>query len=365
MKTCSKNEQKKETTEKAAAPKAMEGDKKKKKKKNKKKDSSTNQAEPAGKPSPAIEDQKEKKRPRDKAAGKSDEKVTAKRSKEKVVENGTGSDASKLAVVEANLAKTAAPTSDSASSNDLEKINSSTHHKEYLRYRRWIRNGKRFPTVLGSRLTTEEGRASLFVDCVKCGGNVDSIICKHEQSLTESRSSQVTYGFRSEKWLIEKHGEEKAKRIVGRKTNLGLLIPDPEEPEDNLYFCLIDIDLKNINELKRVTSLEAKGQVSAEMVKAFTDAGGVLDGSALKGDMSGKEGMNKAVSFMGSVGKAGQGLTGKATRKNGKTKGNTEKAEAKEVKAETPQSKAKTLITKVLKDANTCRPGFKLFAEGS
>ena len=92
---------------------------------------------------------------------------------------------------------------------------------------------------------------------------------------------------------------------MGRKVNLGLLIPDPEEPEDNLYFCLIDIDLKNINELKRVTSLEAKGQVSEEMIKAFTEAGGCLDSGALKGEMGNKEGMTKAITFMGSVGKVG------------------------------------------------------------
>ena len=375
-KKSSKKEDKKEKKEKASAAKTTEDEKKQKTKKTK--ESKTKLTE---EPCLKIEDQKdqEKKRGRGKDDGKSKEKVTSKRSKDKGDQNETGGhDASKLAVVEANLAKTAAPTSEeakgssssSSSSSTEDKINSSTHYTEYLRYRRWIRNGKRFPTVLGSRLTTEEGRASLFVDWVKCGSDVDSIICKHEQSLTESRSSQVKYGFRSERWLNEKYGEEKAKRIVGRKTNLGLLIPDPEEPEDNLYFCLIDIDLKNINELKRVTSLEAKGQVSAEMVKAFTEAGGVLDGSALKGDMSGKEGMSKAVSFMGAVGKTGQAQgTGKAARRNGKAnKGNSDSAPAKEVKAETPQSKAKTLITKVLKDANTCRLGlnmFKLFAEGS
>ena len=226
---------------------------------------------------------KEKKRGREED-GKKAKNVETKRSKDK---QGKKEPESKLEVAEAKLGKSAttpsssstttSPTSATASadSSSDDKINSSTHHKEYLRYRRWIRNGKRFPTVLGSRLTSEDGRAKLFVDWVKCGGDVDAIICKHEASLSESRQSQVKYGFRSERWLNEKYGEEKAKRIMGRKVNLGLLIPDPEEPEDNLYFCLIDIDLKNINELKRVTSLEAKGQVSEEMIKAFTEAGGV------------------------------------------------------------------------------------------
>ena len=308
---------------------------------------------------------KEKKRGREED-GKKAKNVETKRSKDK---QGKKEPESKLEVAEAKLGKSAttpssstttSPTSATASadSSSDDKINSSTHHKEYLRYRRWIRNGKRFPTVLGSRLTSEDGRAKLFVDWVKCGGDVDAIICKHEASLSESRQSQVKYGFRSERWLNEKYGEEKAKRIMGRKVNLGLLIPDPEEPEDNLYFCLIDIDLKNINELKRVTSLEAKGQVSEEMIKAFTEAGGCLDSGALKGEMGNKEGMTKAITFMGSVGKVGDAKSkGKNKRGKGASKDPDQPGEAKEVKAETPQAKARALITKVLKDANTCRLG--------
>ena len=186
---------------------------------------------------------------------------------------------------------------------------------------------------------------------------MDAIICKHEASLSESRKSQIKYGFRSEKWLNEKYGEEKAKRIMGRKVNLGLLIPDPEEPEDNLYFCLIDIDLKNINELKRVTSLEAKGQVSEEMIKAFTEAGGCLDSGSLKGEMGNKEGMAKAINFMGSGANVGDGKSKGKKKQSSKATKDTETENAKEVKAETPQAKAKALITKVLKDANTCRLG--------
>ena len=252
---------------------------------------------------------------------------------------------SKLEPAEAKLGKT------DGKESDKDLINSNTHHKEYLRYKRWIKNGKRFPVVLGSRLTTEEGRANLFVDYVKCGGNVDEIVARHEQSLTESQKSSVKYGFRSEKWLEDKYGCEKAKRIMAKKVSLGLTIADPEEPEDSLYFCLIDIDVKNINEFKKVTSLEAKGQISPEMLTAFTEAGGVLDPTKVKGGMSSQAGMTKALEFM----KQPSGSSGKAKNKKGRTAAKEPAGDKDQVKAETPQDKAKNLITKVLKDANTCR----------
>ena len=328
----SKKDSEKEKDEK----KTKEKDKSEKEKKRKEKEDEPKEKDGKTKKDSKGEEKKEKKEKKDKEK---------KRSKEAEEEGSS----SKLAKAESSMAEKVA--------SDDEKINSSTHHKEYLRYKRWITNGKRFPTVLGSRLTTEDGRAKLFVDWVKCGGDVDAIICKHEQSLTESQASQVKWGFRSEKWVIEKHGEEKGKRIIERKKTQGLYIADPEEPEDSLYFCLIDIDLKNINELKKVTSLEAKGQVSDEMLKAFTTAGGVLDPQAsLKGDLlGGKEGMSKAIAFMGS-----KATTGEAKGKGGKRKRGAANAEETptEVKVETPVTKAKTLITKVLKDANTCRWGF-------
>jgi hypothetical protein len=209
--------------------------------------------------------------------------------------------------------------------------------------------------VLGSRLTTEEGRNNLFVDYVKCGGNIDEIIARHEQSLTESQKSQVKYGFRSEKWLQDKYGDDKAKRIMAKKVSLGLTIADPEEPEDFLYFCLIDIDVKNINEFKKVTSLEAKGMISPEMLTAFTEAGGVMDPTKVKGDMSSQAGMTKALQFMNmpsSDGKSNNKSKSKKARGAKETTGDKD-----QVRAETPQDKAKSLITKVLKDANTCRQG--------
>jgi hypothetical protein len=162
----------------------------------------------------------------------------------------------------------------------------------------------------------------------------------------------VRYGFRSEKWIKDKHGDEKGQRILDKKKKHGLMIPDPEDADDSLYFCLVDIDLTNLNELKRVTSLEAKGAVSEEMLKAFTEAGGVLDPTKAKGDMSQHAGMSKALTFM----KMDAGKETKNVSRKGKgTTATAGSAESKEIKAETPQEKAKNMITKILKDANTCR----------
>ena len=345
----SKNETKKDT--KKDGKKESKKDKKDPKEKDEKKTKEKGKSEKEKKrkeDEPKVKDGKTKNDSKDEVKKEKKDKEKKDKEKKRSKEAEEEESSSKLAKAESTMAEKAA--------SDDEKINSNTHHKEYLRYKRWIRNGKRFPTVLGSRLTTEDGRAKLFVDWGKCGGDVDAIICKHEQSLTESQASQVKWGFRSEKWVTEKHGEEKGKRIIERKKTQGLYIADPEEPEDSLYFCLIDIDLKNINELKKVTSLEAKGQVSDEMLKAFTTAGGVLDPQAsLKGDLlGGKEGMSKAIAFMGS-----KATTGEAKGKGGKKrKAQTAEETPAEVKVETPVTKAKTLITKVLKDANTCRRGF-------
>ena len=149
--------------------------------------------------------------------------------------------------------------------------------------------------------------------------------------MTEATSSSVKFGFRSEKWIKDKHGEEKGQRILDKKKKQGLQIPDPEDPDDSLFFCLVDIDLKNLNELRRVTSLEAKGQVSEEMLKAFTEAGGVLDPTKAKGDMSQHAGMSKALTFMKV--EAGKETKNKSTRK-GKgttpTAGSTESKEGRD-----------------------------------
>ena len=150
--------------------------------------------------------------------------------------------------------------------------NSSTHHKEWLRYNRWLKNPKRFPAQLTSKLQSEGGRLTLFKDYLDAKGDAKAILAKHSQTLTESNASQVKYGFRGETWLRNAHGDTKAEKIMKRKQSMGLTIEDPEDPDDVLYFVLVNIDVKNVNELKRITSLEIAGTVDPDLLKAFTEA---------------------------------------------------------------------------------------------
>ena len=106
----------------------------------------------------------------------------------------------------------------------MTKINSSTHHTEYLRYKRWIGNKKRFPQALVGRIETEDGRANLFKDYIEAGGKVEEILLRHEQALIEQQKSKIRYGFRSEQWIKKTHGEEKAERVMKRKLEQGLCL---------------------------------------------------------------------------------------------------------------------------------------------
>ncbi|CAE7360777.1 unnamed protein product, partial [Symbiodinium pilosum] len=198
---------------------------------------------------------------------------------------------------------------------------------------------------------TAGGRLSLFQDWVACKGNNTAILARHQQTLTEAKNSKVKYGFRGEKYLIDTHGEKKAQKIIARKKQLGLTIEDPEDSDDLLYFVLINIDINNINELKRTTSLEIAGQVDQEILKAFTEEGGVLDPKAMKvGDLTKSAAMQSALNFAS------------MPSQNGKGKGKPKtKKEKNEVKAAQPLDKAKALMSQILKEANSCRDfAFKL-----
>ena len=62
----------------------------------------------------------------------------------------------------------------------------------------------------------------IFADFVKVGGNVQHLLLKYEAGLTESQSSNIQWGFRPEKWLEDRHGGKKAKKLIERKLSLGL-----------------------------------------------------------------------------------------------------------------------------------------------
>ncbi|CAK9092566.1 Uncharacterized protein SCF082_LOCUS43560 [Durusdinium trenchii] len=237
-------------------------------------------------------------------------------------------------------------------------INSSTHHKEWQAYKRWIKNKKRFPASLATRVQSEEGRNSLFKDYVENEGDTAKITAKHLQSLEEKSSNECRYGFRSEKWIHDQHGTDKGNKIIQRKKEQGLYVEDPECPGENLWFVLISLDVSNVQQFKKITSMEISGAASPEVLKAFTDQGGVLSGEGLKGATTSDGAMKKAVGFM-------QTACGGSGKKPRKPKGGDNKEEdgkgGEKVVAKTWEEKAGALITKILRDANTCRDNaFKL-----
>ena len=77
-------------------------------------------------------------------------------------------------------------------------------------------------TKVYAPLTAQEQRQKIFVDFVKVGGNVDHLRLKYEAGLTEAQSSNIQWGFRPEKWLEDRHGTKKAKKLIARKMTLGL-----------------------------------------------------------------------------------------------------------------------------------------------
>lgn len=88
---------------------------------------------------------------------------------------------------------------------------------------------------------------------------------------------------------------------------MGLTIQDPEDEDSKLYFVLVTIDVSNISQLRKITSLECSGGVSPEILAAFTEQGGVLDPKVSKlAELGGGPGMTKAMEFMnkGGSGKA-------------------------------------------------------------
>ncbi|CAE7938179.1 unnamed protein product, partial [Symbiodinium necroappetens] len=199
----------------------------------------------------------------------------------------------------------------------LKAINSNSHHTEYLRFGRWTSNRKRFPKVLKDCLANESSRMKLFEEYVAAKGDVNQIIMKHEQQLREAQRSQIRYGFRGEKWVRDTHGDTKGEKIMET-------IADPECPEDSLYFVFVEINIDDVREIQRITKLELAGQLDEEMLKAFTEAGGILDSSkqlALGNGVS-SDTVGKALKMMG----GGAPATGAAKAKPSKGKAEPSKA---------------------------------------
>ena len=51
-------------------------------------------------------------------------------------------------------------------------------------------------------------------------------------------------------------------------------IPDPEFPgeDEHLYFVMVEFNMDDIRELKRITQLELTGTLDADGLKAFVEA---------------------------------------------------------------------------------------------
>ncbi|CAL1164245.1 unnamed protein product [Cladocopium goreaui] len=136
---------------------------------------------------------------------------------------------------------------------------------------------------------------------------------------------------------------------------------DPEFPgeDEYLFFVMVEFNIEDIRELRRITQLELTGTLDADGVKAFVEAGGCLDGKQhlALGDKMGVDGIQK---MLGAVGIKNDGANGKGIKRRRNTNA-AENSAPKEVVPETPLQKAAKLVEKVLKDANNCRDhAFKL-----
>ncbi|CAK9065972.1 Midasin (Dynein-related AAA-ATPase MDN1) (MIDAS-containing protein) [Durusdinium trenchii] len=147
--------------------------------------------------------------------------------------------------------------------------NSSTHRKEWQAYGRWLKNKRRCPAKIIAATKDKETRDKIFLEYLDCGCNFAEVEARFEQKLEESQRTQVRWGFRNDQ-----------------------TIPDPEFPgeDEHLYFVMVELNLDDIRELKRVTSLELQGTLDPAGLKAFVEAGGCLDGKQhlALGDLAGK-----------------------------------------------------------------------------
>ncbi|CAK9117887.1 unnamed protein product [Durusdinium trenchii] len=147
-------------------------------------------------------------------------------------------------------------------------VNSTSNRKEWQQFTRWVRNKKRCPAKIDTR-------QQLFKDFVDTG-DFAKVEARFEQRLEETQRTSVKYGFRSEE-----------------------TVPDPELPGEGelLYFVMVEMNIEDIKELRRITQLEMEGTLDADGLKAFVEAGGCLDGKQhlALGNMVGADGMAKLV----------------------------------------------------------------------
>ena len=47
----------------------------------------------------------------------------------------------------------------------------------------------------------------------------------------------------------------------------------PDDPDEKLFYTIINLDMSNITEVKRVTTLEMEGRIDADGLREFVKAG--------------------------------------------------------------------------------------------
>ncbi|CAK9011868.1 Uncharacterized protein SCF082_LOCUS11278 [Durusdinium trenchii] len=242
---------------------------------------------------------------------------------------------------------------------DALSKNSTTNRAEWQQFQRWLKNSRRCPAKIIAACKSQETRRQLFVDFLNSDKDFKQVEAKFEARLMESQRTQVRYGFRNDQWLIKNHGQRKAEKIMARKKQLGLTIPDPEFPGEDevLFFVMVEFNIDDIKELRRVTQIELTGTLDADGLRAFVDAGGCLDGKQhlSLGEMAGSSGMKSLADAIGG------GNMGKIKKpKNPKNK-DEDDAKKATVEAEQPIAKAQSLLQRVLRDVNACTDhAFKL-----
>ena len=70
----------------------------------------------------------------------------------------------------------------------------------------------------------QETRKQLFKDYVLAGEDLDQLVVRYENRLSEASRSEVRWGFRPKKWLEDRHGASKAAKIIDRKVKQGLFL---------------------------------------------------------------------------------------------------------------------------------------------
>ena len=253
----------------------------------------------------AKKEKKEKKSKKEKKEKKDERKEDDEsKGKKRKADEDQDESSKKLAVAEVQLVPVdASAKKPRVDSSGGEVINSATHRKEYAAFGRWLENPKRFPAQLQAALNSENGRSNLFKDYVKLGGDANQMILKYEASLKESTKSKVRWGFKGEKWIMDQHGDRKGQKLIERKRKFNLLlgmsylclkgilasnalqsfcivlprtIADPElpdDPDERLYFVLLDLDVSNSSEYQRLTKMECEGCIDESGLQEFVKDG--------------------------------------------------------------------------------------------